>query len=107
MSIDVQTIKKWHQRNRVGNCTTDRAAWPCETLSAAREVEALREIVNELIGALLPLAQMLEREDRFNERLGIERWGDDEEFLATRQRNGTLRRVLTLAGERGLIEATA
>lgn len=49
----------------------------------------------KLVAALLPLTELLEKEDALNIEMGVDRWGDDEEFLGTRLKNGLLRRVLS------------
>ncbi len=51
------------------------------------------ELCADMLRELLPLAQMLRRDDQMNTDLGIE-WDDGSEYLSTRLTCGLLRRVL-------------
>jgi hypothetical protein len=92
---------------------------PCAILPSARDVvtavldavaEALahgqpdadRALADELLKALLPAARRLHRDDQENERLDVERWGDDQRIESTTLTCGLLRRVLTIAQAREL-----
>jgi hypothetical protein len=54
MPIDLDEVRKWHQRAQVPGehdsrfCRFCKADWPCDAIQLADEVEGLREVVDRL-----------------------------------------------------------
>lgn len=50
--IDLEELSKTHYRNRVGNCWSDSARWPCRAWRDAETINRLMQVCRRFAAAI-------------------------------------------------------